>query len=43
MAIRCDEVDAGIVASLMAADSMGRYYDLAIKGHFDCRTNRIPD
>jgi hypothetical protein len=36
-------IDAGSVASLMSADSMGRYYNAAIKGRFDCRLHRVPD
>ena len=36
------EIDNGTVAALMSAESMGRFYNSAIKGHFDCRTHRIP-
>jgi hypothetical protein len=36
------EIDSGTVANLMSADSMGRYYNATIKGHFDCRVNRMP-
>ena len=36
-------IDAATVASLMSADSMGRSYNAAIKGRFDCRVNRGPD
>jgi hypothetical protein len=36
------EIDAGTVSNLMAADSMGRFYDQSIKGRFDCRTLRVP-
>jgi KTSC domain len=36
-------IDAGTVASLMSADSMGRYYNAAIKSRFDCRLNRVPN
>jgi hypothetical protein len=36
------EIDRGTVSTLLAADSMGRYYNAAIKGNFDCRTHRIP-
>jgi len=36
------EIDAGTVSNLMAADSMGRFYNQSIKGRFDCRTHRVP-
>jgi hypothetical protein len=36
------EIDNETVASLLKADSMGRYYNSAIKGRFDCRVNRVP-
>lgn len=36
------EIDAGTVAQLLTAQSMGRFYNAAIKGRFDCRTRRIP-
>jgi hypothetical protein len=36
------EIDSGTVSSLLAADSMGRYYNASIKGHFDCRVHRVP-
>lgn len=36
------EIDGGTVDSLMAAESMGRFFNASIKGHFDCRINRIP-
>jgi hypothetical protein len=36
------EIDPGTVANLMSADSMGRYYNAAIKGNFDCQVNRTP-
>jgi hypothetical protein len=36
------EIDAGTVAALKGAESMGRYYNASIKGRFDCRTNRVP-
>ena len=35
-------IDAGTVGQLQNADSMGRYYNAAIKGRFDCRTGRVP-
>jgi hypothetical protein len=35
-------IDAGMVASLISADSMGRFYNAAIKSRFDCRVNRVP-
>ncbi len=42
------EIDAGTVAALLAADSMGKFYNSRIKGSgsdgpFDCRTHRVPD
>jgi hypothetical protein len=36
------EIDRVTVAQLLSADSMGRYYNSAIKGRFDCRINRMP-
>jgi uncharacterized membrane protein len=35
-------VDKATVDSFKAADSMGRFFNAAIKGHFDCRTGRVP-
>jgi hypothetical protein len=37
------EIDASTVSSLMAAESMGRFYNASIKGRFDCRTHHIPE
>ncbi len=42
------EIDAGTVAALLDADSMGNYYNQKIKGgsndgRFDCRTHRVPE
>ena len=42
------EIDAGTVAALKTAGSMGRYYNANIKGSgqegpFDCRTHRVPN
>ncbi|SEE26835.1 KTSC domain-containing protein [Rhizobiales bacterium GAS191] len=37
------EIGQDTVASLLAAESMGRYYNASIKGKFDCRTHRVPD
>ena len=42
------EVGPGTVYSLLAAESMGRYFNANIKGSgtdgpFDCRTHRVPD
>jgi hypothetical protein len=31
------------VRAWLTADSMGRYYNAYIKGHFDCRLARVPD
>jgi hypothetical protein len=36
------EIDPDTVSSLLAAESMGRYYNASIKGRFDCRTHRVP-
>jgi KTSC domain len=45
------EIDQGTVSNLLAAESMGRYYNLNIKGWysngnimgpFDCRTHHVP-
>jgi hypothetical protein len=36
------EIDQGTVSGLLAAESMGRYYNAEIKGRFDCRTHRVP-
>jgi hypothetical protein len=35
-------IDPSTVSNLMAADSMGRFYNARIKGHFDCRQGGIP-
>jgi hypothetical protein len=35
-------IDNETVSSLLAAGSMGRFYNGSIKGHFDCRTGRVP-
>lgn len=36
------EIESQTVSNLMSADSMGRYYNIFIKGHYDCRINRMP-
>ena len=36
------EIDAGTVAALRGAESMGRFFNANIKGRFDCRTHRVP-
>ena len=36
------EIDADTVSGLMAAGSMGGFYNQSIKGRFDCRTHRVP-
>lgn len=36
------EIDAATVSALRNAQSMGRFYNQAIKGRFDCRTRRVP-
>jgi len=37
----CD-IDKATVDSFKAAESMGRFYNAYIKGHFDCRTGHVP-
>jgi hypothetical protein len=37
------KIDQETVSSLLAAGSMGRFYNTSIKGKFDCRTHRVPD
>jgi hypothetical protein len=37
----CD-IDQNTVNSFLAADSMGRFFNSSIKGHFDCRTGHVP-
>jgi hypothetical protein len=37
------EIDSETVSNLLAADSMGRYYNASIKGRFDCRAHRVPN
>jgi hypothetical protein len=36
------EIDGSTVASLIGAESVGRFYNASVKGHFDCRTKRVP-
>ena len=36
------EVDPRTVAALLSAAWPEQYFDTAIKGHFDCRTHRVP-
>lgn len=36
------EIPAETVSQLLGADSMGGYYNAAIKGRFDCRVNHMP-
>jgi hypothetical protein len=36
------EIDARTVSSLLAAPSMGRFYNASIKGNFYCRVHRVP-
>ena len=36
------ELDPDTLANLMAAESMGRFFDKSIKKQFDCRTHHIP-
>src|SRR5258708_9877280 len=37
------EIDAGTVTSLLAAPSMGMFYNSDIKGRYDCRTHHVPE
>jgi hypothetical protein len=37
----CD-IDRATVDAFRAADSMGRFFNASIKGHFDCQTGRVP-
>lgn len=36
------EVPAAVVTGWRRADSMGRYYNVRVKGRFDCRVLRVP-
>ena len=36
------EVPAFVVSGWRASNSMGDYFNKNIKGHFDCRVNRVP-
>ena len=36
------EIDNATVSALLAAESMGRFYNATVKGRFDCRTHRVP-
>lgn len=35
-------IDARTVSALTSAESVGRHYNQAIKGRFDCRVERVP-
>ena len=35
-------IDPDTVQRLLAAPSMGQYYNASIKGHFDCRLGYVP-
>jgi hypothetical protein len=37
------EVPSSIVDQWLTADSMGTYYNANVKGHYDCRTHRMPN
>jgi KTSC domain len=37
----CD-LDGATLDALIAADSMGRFFNASIKGHFDCKTGHLP-
>ena len=41
---RCTSVviDKSTVDAFNAAESMGRFFNASIKGHFDCRTGHVP-
>ena len=36
-------IDDDTVSALLAAESMGRFYNASIRGQFDCRTHRVPE
>jgi hypothetical protein len=36
------EIDSGTVTALLSTESLGRFYNASIKGHFDCRSHRVP-
>ena len=36
------QIDPETVTALKTADSMGRYFNAEVKGHFDCRINQMP-
>jgi hypothetical protein len=36
------QIDPETVTALKTADSMGRYFNAEVKGHFDCRIYRVP-
>jgi KTSC domain len=38
----CD-IDNATVDAFLNAESMGRFFNSSIKGHFDCRTGHIPN
>lgn len=35
-------IDDGTVKSLLAAESVGTFYNASVKGQFDCRVNPMP-
>jgi len=36
------EISPRAVSALLNADSIGKHYNAAIKGNYDCRVNRVP-
>jgi hypothetical protein len=36
------EIDGATVTGLLHADSVGKFFNANVKGHFDCRTHRVP-
>ena len=36
------EIDNATVVALLSAQSMGRFFNSAVKGQFDCRTHKVP-
>lgn len=38
----CD-IDKGTVNAFLGAESMGRFFNVSIKGRFDCRTGHVPN
>jgi hypothetical protein len=37
------EIDNETVTELLQAEPIGRFFNINIKGHFDCQTHRVPN